>query len=86
VISLAFLHVRFGHGSVLAIPPTGAPESLSRARSSPASCVHVPSSSTGCRCPAVIGGLDGELARLKDQGTGGVALLQCRASVLARGQ
>jgi hypothetical protein len=69
-----------GRRSVLAIPPTGAPDSLSRARSSPSSRVHVPGSSTVRGCPTVTDGLDGELARLQDQGTGGMALLQRRAN------
>jgi hypothetical protein len=50
-------------------------ESLPRGRSSPASCVHLPGSSTVCGWPAVTDGLDGELARLQDQGTGGMAPL-----------
>ena len=51
------------------------PESLSRARSSLSSRVHVPGSSTVRGCPAVTDGLDGELARLQDRGTGGMASL-----------
>lgn len=58
------------------------PESLPRARSSPASRVHVPGSFTARSCPTVTGGLDGELARLQDQGTGGMALLQRRPPAL----
>jgi len=51
------------------------PDSLSRARSRPSSRVRVPRSSTVRGCPAVTDGLDGELARLQDQGTGGMAPL-----------
>jgi hypothetical protein len=47
-------------------------ESLARARSSPSSRVHVPGPFTVRGCPAVTGGLDGELARLQDRGTGGM--------------
>jgi hypothetical protein len=56
--------------SAAAILPTGAPESFSRAWSSPASCVRVPDTFTVRGCPAITDGLDGELARLQDQGTG----------------
>jgi hypothetical protein len=50
-------------------------ESLPRARSSPFSRVRVPGSLTVRGCPAATDGLDGELARLQDQGTGGMAPL-----------
>ena len=50
-------------------------ESLPRARSSPALRVHVPGNFTVRGRPAVTDGLDGELARLHDQGTGGMAPL-----------
>ena len=49
--------------------------SLSRARSSPYSRVRALGSCTVRGCPAVTGGLDGELARLQDQSTGGMAPL-----------
>jgi len=37
--------------------------------------VHVPGTFTVCGCPIVTDGLDDELARLQDQGTGGMAPL-----------
>jgi hypothetical protein len=52
------------------------PDFLPRARSSPSSRVHVPGTFTIRGCPPVTDGLDGELARLQDRGTGGMALLQ----------
>ena len=64
---------RRGRRSVLAIPPTGAPDSLSRAPSSPSSRVHVPGTFTVRGCPGVTDGLDGELARLQDRGYRGMA-------------
>ena len=41
-----------------------------------------PATLTVCGCPAATDGLDGELARLQDRGTGGMALLQRRAPAL----
>jgi hypothetical protein len=48
-------------------------DSLSRARSSPSWCVRVTGNSTVRGCPAITGRLDGEPARLQDQGTEGMA-------------
>jgi hypothetical protein len=66
---------RLGWSSVLAILPIcqRPTESLPRARSSPGSRVHVPGTFTVRGCPTVTDGLDGELARLQDRGTGGMA-------------
>lgn len=50
------------------------PDSLLRAVK-PSWHVHVPSTVTVCGCPVVAGGLDGELARLQDQGTEDMAPL-----------
>lgn len=54
-------------------PSDRCPDSLPRAPSRPSSRVHVPGSSTVRGCPAGTDGLDGELARLQDRGTGGMA-------------
>ncbi len=67
-------HVRSNRHAWPSLRPVP-PDSLSRAGSSESSRVHVPGSSTVRGCPAVTGGLDRELARLQDRGTGGLAPL-----------
>jgi hypothetical protein len=62
---------RRGRRSVLAIPLESSPG----ARSSPASRIPVPGTLTVRGCPAATDGLDNELARLQDRGTGGMAPL-----------
>jgi hypothetical protein len=70
-----------GHGSDLAIPPVRCPLTPCQGRGQVRLRVYVcQAASTFRGCPAVTDGLDGELARLQDQGTGGMApLLQRRA-------
>jgi hypothetical protein len=53
--------------------------------SGPASRVHVPDTLTVRGCPAAKDGLDGELARLQDQGTGGMAPLAMPCTALGNG-